>query len=89
MTERDKIVLVNKIDYDLKKCWSDLTYCLTEKHQDFVFGNLAHHGKPFVYDKVKSFDILHYRIAVNGLKPPLSIQIFPKYGEVELYVSQQ
>ena len=87
ITENDKNKLIDKIDYDLKKCMSDLTYCLTEKRQNFIFSEKAHHGKPFIYDKVKSFDILHYRLPVKSLKPPLQISITPKYGEVELYVS--
>ena len=50
---------------------------MSDKKKNYIFNETAHHGKQFIYDKVKSFDILHYKLPVNQLKPPLKITISP------------
>ena len=61
---------------------------LNGQRQGVIFNPIAYHGKPFLYDQITSYDILRYKIPIRDKLPPLTIQVYPSYGEIELYVSQ-
>lgn len=77
---------MDEIDQGIRTCRSELYYCLSEK-QKVKFAKQAYNRKPFVFENVKNFDILNYKIAVQSRLPPLKVEVNLTMGDIQIYCS--